>query len=188
MTRSILAALAATAVTILSGTGGCNSTGVGDPCTPEAEYSQAFLGFDKAEVNIEAKSFQCQTRLCLANHFQGRVTCPYGQARRATADPPATAYGTGRTMRLSNAPSAAARPSTRRRRHDTASSPPCHDSVPARGAAAVPDRTADTGGLLLLPLRQRRRADQRRCQLLHLPERLLVHAAGELGRRGPTRA
>jgi len=81
MTRSILAALAA-AVTLalLVGTGGCNSTGVGDPCVPEAEYSQAFLGFSFAEVNVEEKSFQCQTRLCLANHFQGRVTCPYGQA------------------------------------------------------------------------------------------------------------
>jgi len=86
MTRSILAALAATiAVTILAGTGGCNSTGVGDPCTPEAEYSQAFLGFDVAEVNVEEKSFQCQTRLCLANHFEGRVTCPYGQASDGTA-------------------------------------------------------------------------------------------------------
>ncbi len=80
MTRSILAALAASAaVALLVATGGCNSTGVGDPCTPEAEYSQAFLGFDEAEVNLESKSFQCQTRLCLANHFRGRVTCPYGQ-------------------------------------------------------------------------------------------------------------
>jgi hypothetical protein len=86
MTRSILAALAATiAVTILAGTGGCNSTGVGDPCTPEAEYSPAFLGFDVAEVNVEEKSFQCETRLCLANHFEGRVSCPYGQASTGTA-------------------------------------------------------------------------------------------------------
>jgi hypothetical protein len=86
MTRSILAAFAATiAVTVLAGTGGCNSTGVGDPCTPEAEYDPAFLGFDAAEVNVEEKSFQCETRLCLANHFQGRVTCPYGQASTGTA-------------------------------------------------------------------------------------------------------
>ena len=94
MTRSILAALAAAvAVTIVTGTG-CNSTGVGDPCTPEAEYSQAFLGFSFQEVNIESKSFQCQTRLCLANHFQGRVTCPYGQ----NATPPA-ATGSPSTAR-----------------------------------------------------------------------------------------
>ncbi|MGH7285980.1 MAG: hypothetical protein ACRELY_31050 [Polyangiaceae bacterium] len=31
------------------------------------------------EVNFESKSFQCQTRLCLVNHFQGRVSCQYGQ-------------------------------------------------------------------------------------------------------------
>jgi hypothetical protein len=90
MTRSILAALAAAvSVTVVSGTG-CNATGVGDPCTPEAEYSQAFLGFDSQEVNVESKSFQCQTRLCLANHFQGRVTCPYGQDASGNAIPPAT--------------------------------------------------------------------------------------------------
>jgi hypothetical protein len=58
---------------------GCSQTGVGDPCVPEAEYSQTFSGFDPGEVNVESKSFQCQTRLCLANHFQGRVSCPYGQ-------------------------------------------------------------------------------------------------------------
>lgn len=89
MTRSILAALAAAvSVSVISGTG-CNATGVGDPCTPEAEYSQGFLGFDFQEVNVESKSFQCQTRLCLANHFQGRVTCPYGQDAQGNAISPA---------------------------------------------------------------------------------------------------
>jgi hypothetical protein len=79
MTRSILAMLAAVAVVaVLSGTG-CQSSGVGDPCTPEAEYNPSFLGFNVQEVNTESQSFQCQTRLCLVNHFQGRVSCPYGQ-------------------------------------------------------------------------------------------------------------
>jgi hypothetical protein len=79
MTRSILAALAAAAVVaVLSGTG-CQPGGVGDPCTPEAEYNPSFLGFDVKEVNTESESFQCLTRLCLVNHFQGRVSCPYGQ-------------------------------------------------------------------------------------------------------------
>jgi hypothetical protein len=91
MTRSILAALAASAtVALLVMSGGCNSTGVGDPCVPEAEYDTSFLGFDKAEVNVESKSFQCQTRLCLANHFEGRVTCPYGQDSTGAPFPPAT--------------------------------------------------------------------------------------------------
>jgi hypothetical protein len=60
---------------------GCSQTGVGDPCVPEQEYSQTFLGFDPGEVNVESKSFDCETRLCLANHFRGRVSCPYGQGK-----------------------------------------------------------------------------------------------------------
>ena len=63
---------------------GCGQTGVGDPCVPEQEYDPTFLGFAIGEVNVESKSFDCQTRLCLANHFQGRVTCPYGQKQDGT--------------------------------------------------------------------------------------------------------
>jgi len=88
MTRNYLAALTALTaigfVTVVSGTG-CASTGIGDPCIPEAEYAADFLGFDQKEVNVESKSFQCETRLCLVNHFQGRVSCPYGQNANASA-------------------------------------------------------------------------------------------------------
>jgi hypothetical protein len=59
---------------------GCQSGGVGDPCTPEDEYQQGFNGYGVTEVNIESKSFQCETRVCLVNHFEGRVSCPYGQS------------------------------------------------------------------------------------------------------------
>ena len=58
---------------------GCNPGGVGDPCIPESEYATDFNGFDPREVYVESRSFQCETRLCLINHFQGRVSCPYGQ-------------------------------------------------------------------------------------------------------------
>lgn len=58
---------------------GCPSGGVGDPCTPEDEFRENFAGFDLTEANIESRSFQCQTRVCLVNHFQGRVSCPAGQ-------------------------------------------------------------------------------------------------------------
>lgn len=58
---------------------GCPSGGVGDPCIPEDEYRENFPGFDLTEANIESRSFQCQTRVCLVNHFQGRVSCPLGQ-------------------------------------------------------------------------------------------------------------
>jgi hypothetical protein len=74
---------------------GCPAGGVGDPCIPEDEYQKQFSGYDKDEVNVEAMSFQCETRLCLVNHFQGRVSCPYGQTR---TDPE-----TGETVELSDA-------------------------------------------------------------------------------------
>ena len=57
---------------------GCQAGGVGDPCTPEDEYQTTFSGFDAAELNIESRSFQCETRVCLVNHFRGRVSCPLG--------------------------------------------------------------------------------------------------------------
>ena len=58
---------------------GCPAQGVGDPCVPEDEYSPTFSGFAVGEVSTESRSFQCQSRLCLVNHFQGRVSCAYGQ-------------------------------------------------------------------------------------------------------------
>lgn len=67
---------------------GCQSGGVGDPCTPEDEYQANFSGFDKGEVNIESRSYQCETRVCLVNHFQGRTTCPYGQSEADLAKYP----------------------------------------------------------------------------------------------------
>ena len=57
----------------------CQPGGVGDPCTPEDEYTPDFPGYNAKEVNVESKSFQCETRVCLVNHFQGRVSCKYGQ-------------------------------------------------------------------------------------------------------------
>ena len=91
MARSFLCAFATfTVVGIAAGTG-CRSTGVGDPCIPEQEYDPAFLGFDVGQVNVESKSFQCETRVCLVNHFQGRVSCPYGQSAAGSAPAGATA-------------------------------------------------------------------------------------------------
>jgi hypothetical protein len=58
----------------------CSEGGVGDPCTPEVEYDSEFGGFSVKEVYVESNSFQCRTRLCLVNHFQGRVSCPSGQS------------------------------------------------------------------------------------------------------------
>ncbi len=62
----------------------CKDEGIGDPCTPEQEYDPSFLGFTENEVNVESKSFQCRTRVCLVNHFRGRASCTYGQAADGT--------------------------------------------------------------------------------------------------------
>ena len=67
---------------------GCTPGGVGDPCTPEDEYQQNFNGFQVTETNVESRSFQCETRVCLVNHFQGRVSCRLGQSA-----PPLDAMG-----------------------------------------------------------------------------------------------
>lgn len=72
--------------TALLASPGCSDEGIGDPCTPEQEYDANFLGFDEKEVNVESKSFQCRTRLCLVNHFRGRVSCPYGQNADGTVN------------------------------------------------------------------------------------------------------
>jgi hypothetical protein len=87
MTRSILTALIATfAIAAVAGSG-CAPTGIGDPCTPEQEFDPQFIGFNFHEVSTESKSFQCMTRVCLVNHFQGRVSCQYGQAPDGTPLP-----------------------------------------------------------------------------------------------------
>lgn len=62
------------------GSVGCESGGIGDPCIPEEEYDRDFPGFNAAEVNVESRSFQCKSRVCLVANFQGRTSCPYGQA------------------------------------------------------------------------------------------------------------
>lgn len=85
MTRTILAtAFMLGAVGVLS-VQGCKQSGVGDPCIPELEYDPSFNGFTLGDVYLESKSFQCQTRLCLVNHFQGRKTCPFGQTEQGQA-------------------------------------------------------------------------------------------------------
>jgi hypothetical protein len=94
MTRSILCGLLGLISVVALGTlpAACQSGGVGDPCTPEDEYKPDFAGFKMTEENIESRSFQCATRICLVNHFQGRVSCPLGQpaldaGERKSCDP-----------------------------------------------------------------------------------------------------
>lgn len=90
MTRSILSGLLGLISVVAMGflPAACESGGVGDPCVPEDEYNPDFAGFKVTEENIESRSFQCQTRICLVNHFQGRVSCPLGQREPTSCDGP----------------------------------------------------------------------------------------------------
>ncbi|XXX81072.1 hypothetical protein WMF30_20145 [Sorangium sp. So ce134] len=95
MTRSILSGLLGllSVVAMASLPSACESGGVGDPCLPEDEYDPQFAGFKVTEENIESRSFQCQTRICLVNHFQGRVSCPLGQEAPVACTPGAGGCG-----------------------------------------------------------------------------------------------
>lgn len=89
MMRPILSGLfAVTAIAVIGlAPTACQSGGIGDPCVPEDEYDPNFPGFKVKEDNIESRSFQCDSRICLANFFQGRVSCPLGQAPPLPCNP-----------------------------------------------------------------------------------------------------
>lgn len=62
---------------------GCASSGVGDPCIPEAELTPMFAQSTSADLVIDVNSMQCDTRVCLSHYFQGRVSCPFGNGGRS---------------------------------------------------------------------------------------------------------
>lgn len=76
---------------------GCPSGGVGDPCIPNLEYSASEPGAVETGAQIEDRAFQCETRVCLINHFRGRVSCPWGNTEGGSALPDARCFvpGTG---------------------------------------------------------------------------------------------
>lgn len=53
---------------------------LGEPCLGSDEYFPSFPGYSTNEVALETDALACSTGICLINHFQGRVSCPYGQA------------------------------------------------------------------------------------------------------------
>jgi hypothetical protein len=65
---------------------GAPANAVGTPCVFWQETSTSFEGFQAEEVSVEDHGATCGANaVCLANHFRGRVTCPYGQASGASA-------------------------------------------------------------------------------------------------------
>lgn len=57
-----------------AGAPACHDQGLGDPCVPDQETRADFAGFSEDEVNVETRSMECVSRLCLVNHYRGRVT------------------------------------------------------------------------------------------------------------------
>ena len=95
MTQRNIGALVLSTSALGLATVGCPPGGVGDPCVPEDEYRTGFGNYGVEEVNIESRSFQCETRVCLVNHFQGRVSCPYGQTADQAANGPRRCFVPG---------------------------------------------------------------------------------------------
>lgn len=60
---------------------------LGAPCLLGDEYRQDFYGYAMTEANVETQSPACASGVCIANHFQGRVSCPYGQTPEEASDP-----------------------------------------------------------------------------------------------------
>jgi hypothetical protein len=66
---------------------------IGEPCVLAVEDQTTFTGLDAADVTIELPSPSADPGqlVCLANHFRGRATCPYGQDSNARPPPDAAA-------------------------------------------------------------------------------------------------
>jgi hypothetical protein len=60
----------------------------GSPCIPGDESWQS-TGYNASEVVIEDRFEGCLSGVCLVNHFQGRVSCPYGQTSEQARTAPA---------------------------------------------------------------------------------------------------
>jgi hypothetical protein len=62
---------------------------VGEPCIVAEESEPTFSGFSQREVNIEHGGSSCGSKgVCLVHDFQGRATCPSGQAEEGICSTP----------------------------------------------------------------------------------------------------
>jgi hypothetical protein len=52
---------------------------LGAPCVPSEELQPNFTSFGSTEIVVDDSGSSCSSGICLVNHFQGRVSCPYGQ-------------------------------------------------------------------------------------------------------------
>ena len=56
---------------------------LGEVCSEELGTNPNFPGYGRMEVNIIDHTSMCSSGICVINHFQGLVSCPYGQAAGA---------------------------------------------------------------------------------------------------------
>lgn len=61
---------------------------LGEPCVPAVEVDANFSGFTSGAVMVETRPRGCNSEVCLVQHFQGRVSCPYGQTEEQARTPP----------------------------------------------------------------------------------------------------
>lgn len=119
MTHNLTTLLATMVVATLAGCGSStdnagstqgavSNSGVGDPCVTEDETRAGFSGFSATEVNIESQSPSCETGICLAYDFAGRVGCPYGGSDCQTTGSPSVPVTVGVPPQLVDRPPSSA--------------------------------------------------------------------------------
>jgi hypothetical protein len=86
--------------------------GIGRPCLLVEESRTDFYGFSDQEIYAAGTTSDvCESELCLVNHFQGRVSCPYGQsAEQAASDPACFVPGSDEPIAVPVDPQIVARP------------------------------------------------------------------------------
>jgi hypothetical protein len=67
------------AVTAETHASGVEGAPVGSPCLPLQEIRSNFADFHVTDVTLDLGTPACDSGICLVNHFEGRVSCPYGQ-------------------------------------------------------------------------------------------------------------
>jgi hypothetical protein len=102
---------------------------LGRACLPPQEYEPQFRNFSVEEVNIDERSPECPTGVCLIDHFQGRVSCPYGQSGAAESTEKCFVPGSAGTEPVSGAVD----PQLQWRRPEDAVTCSCHCAGPGPG-------------------------------------------------------
>jgi len=83
---------------------------LGAPCLPSLERLPDFGGFSPIEATIETNTAACDSGVCVANYFQGRTSCPYGQVYQPGEDPGCFLPGTQEPVSVEVSPQLLARP------------------------------------------------------------------------------